>query len=88
MPVVLIITALIIVAAIVRVAAGRGGELSVERTDYAALEMGPVSATDVVSPKLADRLARDLAALAPFVRWLNRALGLRTLGNRLAPDPR
>jgi hypothetical protein len=46
--VVLIITALVIVAAIVLVAAGRGGELSVERTDHAALEMGPVSATDVV----------------------------------------
>jgi hypothetical protein len=46
--VVLIITALVIVAAIVLVAAGRGGELSVERTDHAALDMGPVSATDVV----------------------------------------
>ena len=48
MPVVLILTALVIVAAVVRVASGRGGELSVERTDYPALEMGPVSATDVV----------------------------------------
>jgi hypothetical protein len=47
-PVVLIITALAIVAAVVLVSAGRGGELSVERGDHAALDMGPVSATDVV----------------------------------------
>ena len=48
MPVVLIITALVIVAAVVLVAAGRGGELSMERTDHAPLDMGPVTATDVV----------------------------------------
>jgi hypothetical protein len=47
-PVVLIITALVIVAAVVLVAAGRGGELSAERGDHAALDMGPISATDVV----------------------------------------
>lgn len=30
------------------VAIGRGGEMSAERTDHAPLELGPVSATDVV----------------------------------------
>jgi uncharacterized protein (TIGR02453 family) len=38
---------------------------------------------DVVSPRLADRLARDLALLTPLVRWINRALGYRSLGTRL-----
>jgi uncharacterized protein (TIGR02453 family) len=42
----------------------------------------PIPATDLVSPKLPDRVARDLAGLTPFVRWLNGALGLRTLGAR------
>lgn len=38
-----------VLAAVVVVAAGRGGEMPmVERTDYAPLDMGPVSATDVV----------------------------------------
>jgi hypothetical protein len=46
--VVIVIAAIAIVAAVVFVAIGRGGELSVERTDYAPLELGPVSATDVV----------------------------------------
>jgi hypothetical protein len=39
---------LAILAAIVFVAVGRGGELSAERTDFAPLELGPVTATDVV----------------------------------------
>ncbi len=47
-PVVLLITVLVILAAVVLVARGRGGELSAERTDHAPLDMGPVSATDVV----------------------------------------
>jgi hypothetical protein len=46
--VVIVIAAIAIVAAVVFVAMGRGGELSVERSDYAPLELGPVSATDVV----------------------------------------
>jgi hypothetical protein len=33
--------------AVVLVAAGRGGELPAERNDYAPLDLGPVSATDV-----------------------------------------
>jgi hypothetical protein len=47
-PVVLLITIVIIVAAAVLVARGRGGELPAERTDYAPLDLGPVTATDVV----------------------------------------
>ena len=47
MPVVLLITVVVILVAVVLVARGRGGELSQERVDYAPLEMGPVSATDV-----------------------------------------
>ena len=47
MPVVLLITVVVILVAVVLVARGRGGGLSEERPDYAPLEMGPVSATDV-----------------------------------------
>ena len=47
MPVVLLITVVVILVAVVLVARGRGGGLSEERADYAPLEMGPVSATDV-----------------------------------------
>ena len=46
-PVVMVIALLVVVAAVVFAARGRGGELSVERSDYAPLELGPVSATDV-----------------------------------------
>jgi uncharacterized protein (TIGR02453 family) len=50
---------------------------------YQSFTLGrPVPATDLVSPKLPAKLARDLTALTPFVRWLNGALGLRTLGGR------
>jgi hypothetical protein len=45
---VIVLAAIVIVAGVVFVAIGRGGELSVERSDYAPLELGPVSATDVV----------------------------------------
>jgi len=37
----------VVVVAMVLVAMGRGGGLSVERNDYLALDLGPVSATDV-----------------------------------------
>jgi len=43
-----VLAAIVIVAGVVFVALGHGGELSVERSDYAPLELGPVSATDVV----------------------------------------
>jgi hypothetical protein len=48
-PVVIVIVIVVILAAVVLVAAGRGGEMpAMERSDYAPLDMGPVSATDVV----------------------------------------
>jgi hypothetical protein len=45
---VIVLAAIVIVAGVVFVAIGHGGELSVERSDFAPLELGPVSATDVV----------------------------------------
>jgi hypothetical protein len=47
-PVVLLIAAVVVVIAIVFVATGHGGEMSYEQVDHAPLEMGPVSATDIV----------------------------------------
>ena len=47
MPVVLVIAFIAVVAIVIVVATGRGGELSAERGDYAPLDIGPVSATDV-----------------------------------------
>ena len=47
MPVVLLLAGLVILIAVILVAAGRGGELPPERVDYAPLDLGPVSATDV-----------------------------------------
>jgi hypothetical protein len=47
-PVVLLIAAVAVVIAIVFVATGHGGEMSYEQVDHAPLEMGPVTATDVV----------------------------------------
>jgi hypothetical protein len=47
-PVVLLIAAVVIVAAVAFVAVGRGGGMSAEHPDYAPLDLGPVSATDVV----------------------------------------
>jgi hypothetical protein len=42
------VIAIVAVVAVVGVlASGRGGELSIERNDYAPLDLGPVSATDV-----------------------------------------
>jgi len=44
-----VLAIVVVLAGVVLVAAGRGGEMpAVERTDYYPLEMGPVSATDVV----------------------------------------
>jgi len=37
---------------------------------------------DVFSPRLPDLLAREFGRLVPLVRWLNGALGLRTLARR------
>jgi uncharacterized protein (TIGR02453 family) len=38
---------------------------------------------EALSPRLAPMLARDFAALTPFVRWLNDALGFQRLERRL-----
>jgi hypothetical protein len=43
----LLIAGLVILIAVILVAAGRGGELPAERADYAPLDLGPASATDV-----------------------------------------
>jgi hypothetical protein len=45
--VVLLLAGLVVLIGVVLVAAGRGGELPVERADYAPLDLGPASATDV-----------------------------------------
>jgi len=42
-----VLVALVILATVVAAALGRGGGLSMERNDYAPLDLGPVSATDV-----------------------------------------
>ena len=41
------IAVVVVIAAVVLVATGRGGGLSVERSDYEELDLGPLSATDV-----------------------------------------
>jgi hypothetical protein len=46
-PVLIVLVALVILAVVVAAALGRGGGLSMERNDYAPLDLGPVSATDV-----------------------------------------
>ena len=43
----MLIAVVVILAGIVLVATGRGGELSAEHTDYAPLDLGPASATDI-----------------------------------------
>jgi hypothetical protein len=43
----LLIAGLVILIGVILVAAGRGGELPAERADYAPLDLGPASATDV-----------------------------------------
>jgi hypothetical protein len=48
-PVLIVIAIVAVLAAVVLVASGRWGEMpATERSDYAPLELGPVSATDVV----------------------------------------
>jgi hypothetical protein len=47
--IVIVIAIVVVLAAVVLVAAGRGGEMpAAEPADYAPLELGPVSATDIV----------------------------------------
>ena len=47
MLVLIVLAAVVIVAIVVFLAMGRGGELSGERPDYVPIDVGPVSATDV-----------------------------------------
>lgn len=42
----------------------------------------PQTEREVQSPRLAERLERDFAALVPLVRWLNAAIGYRTWDRR------
>lgn len=44
---VIVIAAIAVLAAMVFLITGRGGELSTERNDYLPLDLGPVSATDI-----------------------------------------
>jgi hypothetical protein len=44
---VIVIAVLVVLAAVVFLAMGRGGGLSAERNDYVPLDLGPVTATDV-----------------------------------------
>jgi hypothetical protein len=43
----MVIAAIVVIAAVVFLAMGRGGGLSAERNDYVPLDLGPVTATDV-----------------------------------------
>jgi uncharacterized protein (TIGR02453 family) len=43
----------------------------------------PLSDADITSPKLPGILAKHYAAMTPFVRWLNLALGLKPHSSRL-----
>jgi hypothetical protein len=43
----MVIAVIVVLAVVVYLAMGRGGELSAERNDYVPLDLGPVSATDV-----------------------------------------
>ena len=43
----MVIAFIVVLAVVAVIATGRGGELSVERGDYAPLDLGPVSATDI-----------------------------------------
>ncbi|HYZ55253.1 MAG TPA: hypothetical protein VE733_17375 [Streptosporangiaceae bacterium] len=47
MPVVMLLAALAILAGVVIVASGRGGEMAHEYPDYPPLDLGPVTAADV-----------------------------------------
>ena len=42
----------------------------------------PVTAQELESPKLPDILVKRYAAMLPFVRWFNAAMGLRPQSRR------
>ena len=94
--VVMLIAVVVILVAVVLVATGRGGELSAERTDYAPLDLGPASATDValLRPPTAlwgyDMQATDeaMAQIAESVRERDvRIVALEQLVTDLSREP-
>ena len=94
--VVMLIAVVVILVAVVLVATGRGGELSAERTDYAPLDLGPASATDValLRPPTAlwgyDMQATDeaMARIAQSVRERDvRIVALEQLVTDLSREP-
>ena len=94
--VVMLIAAVVILVGIVFVATGRGGELSRERTDYAPLDLGPASATDIalLHPPTAlwgyDMQATDeaMAQIAESVRERDvRIVALEQLVTDLSREP-
>ena len=94
--VVILIAAVVILVGIVLVATGRGGELSAERTDYAPLDLGPASATDIalLRPPTAlwgyDMQATDeaMARIAESVRERDvRIVALEQLVTDLSREP-
>ena len=94
--VVMLIAAVVILVGIVLVATGRGGELSAERTDYAPLDLGPTSATDIalLRPPTAlwgyDMQATDeaMAQIAESVRERDvRIVALEQLVTDLSREP-
>src|SRR5215831_17643015 len=94
--VVMLIAAAVILVGIVLVATGRGGELSTERTDYAPLDLGPASATDIalLRPPTAlwgyDMQATDeaMAEIAESVRERDvRIVALEQLVTDLSREP-
>jgi hypothetical protein len=92
----MLIAAVVILVGIVLVANGRGGELSTERTDYAPLDLGPASATDIalLRPPTAlwgyDMQATDeaMAQIAESVRERDvRIVALEQLVTDLSREP-
>jgi len=92
----MLIAAVVILVGIVFVATGRGGELSRERTDYAPLDLGPASATDIalLHPPTAlwgyDMQATDeaMAQIAESVRERDvRIVALEQLVTDLSREP-
>jgi hypothetical protein len=96
-PVLIVLAILVVLAGVVFVAAGGGGEMAAsERTDYAPLDMGPVSATDVVllRPPMAlwgySQQATDeaLEHIAESIRERDvRIVALEQLVTDLGPQP-
>ena len=66
----MLVVAVVILAGVVAVASGRGGEMAVPEPDYPPIDLGPVSAADVAL------LRPPLAAQHPLVVRIERTGGL------------